>query len=99
MFLAPYYGTPLEYYGELAGVYWQPPRRDWQPRASLVGETGVRQRFGELGFQPEYFIITDLSRLRAQEAELEAFLSMHCVLLAESPEYLVYELRDCLEHP
>ncbi len=97
--LAPYYGTPLEYYGELAGVYWQPPQRDWERRATAIGETGVRQRFGELGFQPEYFIITDLSRLRAQEGELEAFLSKHCALLAEKPEYLVYELRGCLDHP
>lgn len=96
VFLASYYGTPLEYYGELAGTYWQPPRRDWTPRPAIDSETGARERFSTLGFQPEYFIITDLLRLRAQEVELQAFLSNHCTLLAESPEYLVYELRDCL---
>ncbi len=94
--LASYYGIPLEYYGELAGKYWPRPQSDWAPRADQR-ERSVRERFSTLGFQPEYFIITDFRALRAHESELEAFLSQHCTLLAESPEYIIYDLRDCLQ--
>ncbi len=96
-YLASYYGTPLEYYGELAGKYWPRSQSDWAPRAG-EGARSVRERFSTLGFQPEYFIITDFRALRAHESELEAFLSQHCTLLAESPEYIIYDLRDCLQH-
>lgn len=97
VFLSPFYGAPLEYYGELAGVWWPRAQREWPLRTAEQSERSIRDRFRTLGFEPEYFIITDLSALRTHEWELEAFLSQHCTLLARSPEYFVYGLRECLQ--
>jgi hypothetical protein len=96
VFLSPFYGAPLEYYGELAGEWW--PRQREQLGRGPETERSVSERFRALGFEPEYFIITDFVALRSYEQDLEAFLE-HCTLLADSSEYLIYHLQDCLQRP
>jgi hypothetical protein len=90
-YLAPYYGMPLEYYGELSGVYW--PRGSAQSTSghSQTRDRSITERLRALDFAPEYFVITDLNEFDRHHADLKEFLANSCILVAESDEYLVYE--------
>lgn len=98
VFLASYYGVPLEYYGELAGEWWRRPWDEGVPRRP-ASRRSVEDRFRLLGFEPDYFIITDFGVLRSIESDLESFLSQRCTLVAQRAEYLVFSLKGCLPPP
>jgi hypothetical protein len=91
VYLASHYGMPLEYYGELSGVYW--PRRT-SDRDRAVGRSGpeltVEDRIGSFGFSPEYFIITQFGEFDKYHADLKEYLTSNCSLIAESRQYLIY---------
>jgi hypothetical protein len=92
-YLAPHYGNPLEYYGELSGSYW--PRR-WlnSPlyRRPDERELSIEDRFRDLGISPKYFIVTDLSEFNEHHRDLKEFLTRSASLIAQDDEYLVYRL-------
>ena len=97
LFLAPYYGTPLEYYGELAGNPW--PTIGDSYSEQLVGEPllTAEERLDQFlqDSSPEYFIVTDLTEYRAQ-TELQTLLSSHFSVIAQSEEFIIFDLRKSL---
>ncbi len=90
VYLAPYYGMPLEYYGELSGVYW--PRGTAQRTSghSENRELGITERIHALDFPPEYFVITDFDEFGNHHVDLKQFLVDHCSLTAKNDHYLIY---------
>jgi hypothetical protein len=90
VYLARHYGRPLEYYGELSGVYWPRKITYWLYRMPGETERTIGERFREIGFLPEYFIITDFKEFQAHHSDLGKFLMENCPLVAQSHAYLIY---------
>jgi 4-amino-4-deoxy-L-arabinose transferase-like glycosyltransferase len=97
VYLAPYYGRPLHYYGQLSGVYWPRANDYWTlQRAGMeVSKLSVQERFEMIDYAPEYFIITDFQEFNRHHDDLRIFLTENCSLMAKSNHYLIYEM-DCL---
>jgi hypothetical protein len=93
VYVAPGYGTPLEYYAELSGEYW--PRRisDTDGALGIARERTIEERLGALDFAPEYFVITDLEEFKKHHTDLKEFLVENYPLLAKSDNYLIYRVR------
>jgi 4-amino-4-deoxy-L-arabinose transferase-like glycosyltransferase len=96
VYLAPYYGRPLHYYGHLSGVYWPRATDYWTLRWAGADELSVEERFELIDFVPDYFIITNFQEFYRHHADLEEFLTGRCSLVAETSHYLIYDL-DCLQ--
>jgi hypothetical protein len=90
VYVASYYGKPLEYYGELSGTYWPRPMRYWALRPVDEGERGIQERLKALAFLPEFFVITDLQEFERHHADLRQYLTEKCPLLAKNDQYLIY---------
>lgn len=90
VYIAPYYGAPLEYYGELSGTYWPRRATDRDRALGVPHERSVEERLDALDFTPEYFVITDLDEYHTHHTDLREFLA-DCPLVSESDQYLVYE--------
>jgi 4-amino-4-deoxy-L-arabinose transferase-like glycosyltransferase len=90
LYVARFYGRPLEYYGELSGLPW--PQRITQGLYRRPGERErtIEERFAALGFSPEYFIITDFNQLDRYHPDMKQFLRDHCPVVAQSEHYLIY---------
>lgn len=91
-YLASHYGLPLEYYGELSGEYWPRPLKGWPLVSGPEQPRSIEERMPLLGFEPEYFVITDLGEFRRHHGDLKQFLEANATLLAESDRYLVYKM-------
>jgi hypothetical protein len=93
VFIASYYGRPLEYFGQLSGTFW--PRREEHWAYQNAGSTAlsVEDRLQNLGFSPEYFVITDFSEYRNHHGDLQNYLTTNGRLVAENDAYLVYSLE------
>jgi hypothetical protein len=91
VYVATYYGAPLEYYAELSGAYW--PRRSSDADRALgrVHAQSVTERLDALHFSPEYFVITDFDEFSQHHADLKEFLEDSCLLATKSDKYLIYE--------
>jgi 4-amino-4-deoxy-L-arabinose transferase-like glycosyltransferase len=91
VFVARYYGMPLQYYGQLAGMPW--PKAIEHPLYRQPGEREltVEERLNALGFEPEYFIITDFNEFNDRHADLKAYLQAHCLPLVQNAHYLIYD--------
>ena len=97
LFLAPYYGVPLEYYGELAGNPW-PTIGDSYSEQLVGGQLLTAEETLDLFFQdssPEYFIVTDIAEYLAQ-TDLQTLLSSHFSIIAQTEEFIVFDLRQRL---
>jgi 4-amino-4-deoxy-L-arabinose transferase-like glycosyltransferase len=97
LFLAPYYGAPLEYYGELAGNPW-PTIGDSYSEQLVSGQLLTAEERLDQFFQdssPEYFIVTDIAEYQAQ-TELQKLLSTHFSVIAQSEEFIIFDLRQRL---
>jgi hypothetical protein len=93
--IASYYGRPLMYLAEISGTYW--PRRitsDQIIRDPGAREQSVQERLDSLGFDPEYFIVTNFPEFYSHHDDLQEYLSNHCSLLAESDQYLIFHACD-----
>jgi hypothetical protein len=89
--IASYYGRPLMYMAEISGTYW--PRRITSDQ--LIRDQGsqaqnVQERLDSLGFNPEYFIITNFPEYYGHHDDLRDYLLSHCKPLVESNQYLIY---------
>lgn len=93
VYIASYYGMPLEYYSEISGWYW--PRRisDRDRALGINRSTNVQERLDTLGFSPEYFIVTDFREFNTYHDDLKEYLTKRCSLLASSDSYVIY--NDC----
>ena len=93
--IASYYGRPLVYMGEISGTYW--PRRitsDQIIRNPSSQEHSVQERLNSLGFDPEYFIITNFPEYYGHHDDLRDYLFSHCKPLVASDQYLIYHECD-----
>ncbi|HUM68764.1 MAG TPA: glycosyltransferase family 39 protein [Chloroflexota bacterium] len=90
VYLSPFYGRPLEYFGLLSGIYW--PRPDTQIRYMGTEEkwATVTERLANIPFTPDYFIITDFREYTTHHQDLAAYLQV-CPLVAQTESYLIYE--------
>jgi hypothetical protein len=95
LFLDPEYGYPLMYHSEVAGDTW--PNQDDLAAEALGGESPLdaRARFARdyAGFDPHYFVVTDLGSLEAQP-DLQALLAERAVVVRRTPEYHVYKFIE-----
>ena len=92
VYVAPAYGTPLEYYAEISGEYW--PRRisDTDRILEYEREQSVEQRLAALDFAPSYFVITDFDEFNRHHTDLKEFLADNYPILAETDNYLIYRV-------
>lgn len=95
-FVSFYYGSPLEYFGEMAGEEWPRPLRYWAFREKGEGERDIAQRVHELGISPRYFVVTDFAEFEKHHRDLRDFLASACTLVAKTERYLVYETENCV---
>lgn len=91
VYLARYYGLPLQYNGELSGAYWPRKITYWFYRRADERELSIGKRLDALGFSPEYFVITDFAEFDEHHTDLKEYLVGNCSLVAESRQYLIYE--------
>jgi 4-amino-4-deoxy-L-arabinose transferase-like glycosyltransferase len=94
VFLASDYGVSLEYHGLMSGYPW-PLESDleWErltgspsPNANARFNTWFASR------SPQYFIILDMQEFD-QQPDLKAFLSERFPVLAQTDDYLIFDLR------
>lgn len=90
VYLAPYYGTPLEYYGELSGTYWPRGISDSDAALGLNRTRSVEERLDTLDFIPEYFIITNMVEYETYHANLKEYLERHCSQFINNEAYQIY---------
>ena len=90
VFVAYNYGLPLEYYGELTGDPWPVRIDDPFYRSPNEKERTVQERIDALGYNPEYFVITQFDLLNRKHMDLKAYLNENCLLAARTDSYLVY---------
>ncbi len=96
VFISPYYGVPLSYYGELAGDFWRRASsrgRDPQPDA---GPPDLFLRFAALDSEADYLVVTDLEEFKRRHDDLLAFVEAECDRIAASAYYLIYRLDACV---
>jgi hypothetical protein len=88
--IAYHYGVPLMYYGEFSGVPWPVRIDDPFYRKPDAKELSVRERLESLGFQPEYFVITNFSLFNRKHQDLQTYLETKCSIHAQTDKYLIY---------
>jgi hypothetical protein len=94
VYIASYYGRPLEYYGELSGAYWPRTVSDTdRSLGHLNRERTVDYRIADLGFVPEYYVITSFEEFEAYHADLGEYLIDNCSLVAQNADFEIYS--DC----
>jgi hypothetical protein len=94
VFLSRYYGMPLQYYGEFTGMYWPRSISYWLYRMPGERELTIEERLADLGFTPEFFVITDFREYEEHHADLKEYLTRHCQVVAEEREYRIYDACD-----
>ncbi len=96
--LTSFYMSPFKYHGELAGEPW-PSAGDFTAYR-LRGEPipSAQERFNAqfLKHNPEFFIITDFNELMRQ-TDLKNFLVQNFSILAQNPNYVIFDLRKPLK--
>jgi 4-amino-4-deoxy-L-arabinose transferase-like glycosyltransferase len=95
LFLAPYYGYPLQYYGRLAGEAW-PTVGDINAEQVLGQPTLTAvERFEQIyqPTSPDYFIITDMDEYSVQ-IDLQALLTARFPVLHQSENLIIFNLHQ-----
>ena len=92
VYIASYYGRPLEYLGELSGSYWPRKISDTDRILRYEHPRSVKERLDTLDFFPEYFVITDFKEFNRHHADLKKYLINHCSLLVENDKYIIYSV-------
>jgi hypothetical protein len=90
VFVSRHYGIPLEYYGEFGGAPWPVRIEDSFYRPSGAREQSVQERIDQLGFEPDYFVITHFDLYERKHQDLQVYLESNCAPVAETNAYLIY---------
>jgi len=90
VYVAYYYGLPLEYYGEFSGAPWPVRIEDEFYRHPGELEQSVQKRIENLGFVPEYFVVTNFDLFNRKHQDLKKYLQEDCTTLAQTEAYLIY---------
>jgi hypothetical protein len=88
--VAYHYGLPLEYYGEFSGAPWPVAIDDPFYRDPNEKVRSVQERLDSLGFQPEYFVITNFDLFNRKHQDLQSFLDRNCSVFAQTDHFLIY---------
>lgn len=102
VFVAYYYGLPLEYYGQFSGAPWPVSIDDPFYRSPDEKERSVEERIDSLGFIPEYFVITNFDLYNQQHQDLKVYLEENCSVTAQTDQYLIYgscHIPTAMENP
>jgi hypothetical protein len=91
VFIARFYGMPLQYYGELSGSSWPKAIETGLYRRPDEKELSINERLAGLSFVPDYFVITDFDNFNQRHVDLKEFLNTHCSVVAENEQYLIYD--------
>jgi len=94
IYLAPYYGKPLQYHGGISGSRW-PNSGDFRVlELQTKPNPSVQEWFNQLDptCEKEFFIVTDFEEFQLQD-ELRQFLVQNFAILAQSQDYLIFDLR------
>lgn len=87
-------GYPLRYFGKLTGgqliVRNEALEKYLEKKPELVVEEFLSAE--NLGFEPEYFIVTELLEFK-RKPQLMEYLDSHFPLIAQKPDYLIYDLQ------
>jgi hypothetical protein len=98
VYIAYYYGIPLEYHGEFGGAPWPVRMEDPFYRDPDMRELSVQERISNLGFSPEYFVITNFDLYYRKHPDLDAYLEENCKILSKTELYLIYESCNTQEN-
>lgn len=90
VYVAFYYGVPLEYYGEFGGAPWPVRIEEEFYRRPGERELSVQERIVGLGFEPEYYVITHFDLYKRKHQDLGTYLDENCETLAQTDYYLIY---------
>ena len=90
VYVASYYGLPLEYYGEFGGAPWPVRIEDPFYRQPGARELSVQERLDGLGFTPDYFVITNFDLYNRLHRDLQIYLTNNCAPFKETKSYLIY---------
>jgi hypothetical protein len=93
VFVAYHYGLPLEYYGEFSGAPWPVRIDDPFLRDPNEKARSVQERLDSLGFQPEYFVITNFDLFNRKHQDLKSYLVEKCSVFVKTDRFLIY--RSC----
>jgi hypothetical protein len=99
VFVSRHYGIPLEYYGELAGAPWPVRIEDPFYRQPGAREQSVQERIDQLGFKPDYFVITYFDLYKRKHQDLEIYLESRCSARLETTDYLIYSYCQTVSEP
>jgi hypothetical protein len=90
VFLAPFYGLPLQYLGEFTGEYWPRSITYYLYRRDGERERTVHERHEALGFVPEYFVITHFREYAANHEDLQQYLESRCTPVVLTDAYRIF---------
>ena len=96
VYVAYYYGVPLEYHGQFGGAPWPVATEDEFYRRKDERPLSVQERIQGIGFVPEYFVVTNFSLFNTKHQDLKEYLEHHCSQLAKTEQYLVYTSCESL---
>ncbi|HYQ71176.1 MAG TPA: hypothetical protein VET88_04515, partial [Gammaproteobacteria bacterium] len=100
VFLSRYYGVPIQYFGEFTGAHWPKAIRDPLYREKGDHKRSFAERLEEIGFGPEYFVITFFRFYERHHPDLAEYLHQSCVPRAITPKYQIFErCRSPAEQP
>ena len=97
VFIAYHYGLPLQYYGELSGLPWPKKISDPFYRKPGERELSVEERLKNLGYVPEYFVVTNFQEYRRHHEDLHAYLKSRCTEQIQTEEYLIFSKCQLLD--
>ena len=96
--LTQFHHLTFKYHGELSGKSW--PSQGYFRATAMRGERrpSAEERFNTQYSKddPEYFIVTNYRELQIQ-TDLKNFLVRNFPLLAQNPNYLIFDLRKSLK--
>ena len=96
VFVAYHYGLPLEYYGEFSGLAWPVSIDDPFYRRPGEHELSVQERIDVLGFEPDYFVITNFDLYQRKHQDLQKYLESGCSNRFKTTDYLIYSNCETL---
>lgn len=92
------YGYPLFFYAWISTRYWPHAGDAYIRELAGLPASEFTAQFEQLIAGREYFVITDLAELEAQQ-ELKQHLSSHFPVLDSGDGYMIYDLRETLDQP
>ncbi|MBI5676324.1 MAG: glycosyltransferase family 39 protein [Nitrospirae bacterium] len=103
IFLDPYFGRVIAYYGEFSGLPWPTSESLYERRLRGTKVPDIKEDFTSenitilyqgkfIKYSSDFFIITAFDEFDRQ-ADLKDFLKSHFPVFAQSDEYLIFDLR------